>query len=205
MNLRVTRSKVLLSSGLGRTWQVRRFSLAGGRLIWRHTAVCIEGFGQIPTHWRTLISVWILGNVLGPCILTVLCEIVRQPNFTPHFLFCHTFLILGGEEQTGKNIQWNNGINAWVTVSTAVLASFAPVFDYHDWIRLNGWECVLFCVSGPRNIWSPPVPHPPSLNYILPLSHCNLSLCMCVCLCVSVSVCVCMTQKLDPLCYPVCQ
>lgn len=37
MNLRVTRSKVLLSSGSGRTWQVSRFNLAGGRLIWRQT------------------------------------------------------------------------------------------------------------------------------------------------------------------------
>lgn len=38
LNLLVTRSKVFLSSGFGRTWQVRRFSLAGGRLIYSETA-----------------------------------------------------------------------------------------------------------------------------------------------------------------------
>lgn len=37
LNLLVTRSKVFLSSGFGRTWQVKRFSLAGGRLIYRET------------------------------------------------------------------------------------------------------------------------------------------------------------------------
>lgn len=35
MNLLVTRSKVFLSSGFGRTWHVRRFNLAGARLIYR--------------------------------------------------------------------------------------------------------------------------------------------------------------------------
>lgn len=34
LDIRVTRSKVLFSSGLGRTWHVRRLSLAGGLLIW---------------------------------------------------------------------------------------------------------------------------------------------------------------------------
>lgn len=41
---------------------------------------------------------------IGSCVLTVLCEMVRQPNFTPHFLFCHTFLILQNKRQTGKEI-----------------------------------------------------------------------------------------------------
>jgi len=73
MNLRVTRSKVLRSSGFGRTWQVSRFNLAGGRLIWRgdadaHVSMSWRA-GHIPED--TLIWMWMLGGSVdhfsSPC------------------------------------------------------------------------------------------------------------------------------------------
>lgn len=39
--------------------------------------------------------------------LTVLWEMVRQPYLTPHFLFCHTFLILG---QKNTNTLWKRDL-----------------------------------------------------------------------------------------------
>lgn len=75
-------------------------------------SVCIGEFGQNSVDRCTLIWIWMLWDS-SPCVLTVLWEMVRQPNFTPHFLFCHTFLILQYEistEQKKSNLIQNTGL-----------------------------------------------------------------------------------------------
>lgn len=131
----------------------------------------------------------------GTWVLTVLWEIVRQPNFTPHFLFCQTFLILQQNIPKGKRFKKKGEDKSWMVfvpylkwwkcshaalICIIVLAKRTSVhspslrFHYLDSILLNGWEHV----SGLGKVF-PRLPFT-LLNHIPSPYHTGIMLCVCV-------------------------
>ena len=117
------------------------------------------------------------------CVLTVLWEIVRQPNLTPHFLFCHTFLILQVRMSTQKaqlhfvhmmlfilmcgwvqcrSSTWTLGVNSDEGTHCARSAySLFTVFQSSlSWVNQVKWLRTFRCVSAAWGKFTP-VSHSP--------------------------------------------
>lgn len=109
--LRVTKSNVLFSSGLGRTWQVRRLSFAGGLLIWERK----KSYNMLKRH-----SHYIVHSLCGHSLNQM------QTNLTCNYGVCW---INARDASLWLLNHWRNHI-------TKVL-----VFDNVDDSRWNSFMC----------------------------------------------------------------
>lgn len=101
------------------------------------------------------------GDKGPPISLTVLWEMVRQPYFTPHFLFCHTLRILSQSrrgEDTPRSPDHVHPPQNHPQQPLERLWDFRVVLSTTRWRSLWGYKSYFFPLIHPSRMISAPVP-----------------------------------------------
>lgn len=158
LNLLVTRSKVFLSSGFGRTWQVRRFSLAGGRLIYRETPRSgRKTWGGISFFKVALMREWIPDVQSSSAFPHRAVRNGQAAKFhstlslLPHLPDSAEWIATGGKKQTSVCVEETGKClcTGWIIFNSWWWAS-SNFLPYLDTSKLKGWEGLQFDVNRPR-------------------------------------------------------